>query len=72
MSDTLSILSGGSRRQKIHDATLTVKLPSAAKRLVQRAAADRKGEGWGDSDVVREALAEWFAKRGYGTEDDNL
>lgn len=72
MSDVLSTLSGGARRPKIYDAILTTKVPSAAKRLVQRAAADRADEGWGDSDVVREALAEWFAKRGYGTESDNL
>ena len=50
------------RRAKVHDAVMNVKLPQTVKALVKGIAADRDVS---DSQVVREALAEYLTRRGY-------
>jgi predicted transcriptional regulator len=62
MSDVIAALSTGGKRARIHDAQMVTKLPKRAKELVDEVAADREVSG---SVIVREALAEYFEKRGY-------
>lgn len=62
MSNVIDALSTGGKRVRIHDAQIVTKLPASAKKLVQEVASER---GVSDATIVREALAEWFEKRGY-------
>lgn len=62
MSNTLSALTNGGQRVKTHDAQIMIKLPSAAKALVEKVAED---QGVGSSAVVRAAIAEYLERRGY-------
>lgn len=65
MADTktaLAALSTGGKRVKVHDAQMVVKLPRAVKALVEEYAAGHDNSANG---VVREALAEFFTRRGY-------
>jgi len=65
MSDTksaIAALEGGGRRVKVHDAIINVKLPKGVKALVNQMAEKREVS---DSQVVREALAEYLTRRGY-------
>jgi hypothetical protein len=63
MSDTLAALNSGGKRTRIHDAQMVVKLPKAAKALVE---AEAKREGVFDAVIVRRALGEYFERRGLG------
>lgn len=63
MSNLISTLSSNGKRARIHDATLVTKCPKAAKALVNEIAKSRETDA---SVIVREALAEYFERRGYG------
>lgn len=58
----LSDLAIGGRRTKTHNATIVFKLPQTAKDLTKRVAED---QGVSDATIIREALAEYFERRGY-------
>ena len=58
----LASLSAGNKREKINDDQMVTKLPKAVKQLVEEIA---KSRGVYSSNVVREALGEYLAKRGY-------
>lgn len=58
----LASLSSGGKRQKINDDQIVVKLPKAVKALVEEVAGK---QGVFSAVVVREALGEYFHKRGY-------
>lgn len=62
MSNTIEQLTNGGKRVKTHDAQMVTKLPKAAKDLVKKVAGDLHIS---EADIVREALAEWFTRRGY-------
>lgn len=62
MPNVIEALSGGGKRDRIHDAQLVAKLPLRAKELVREVAVKRDVS---DSAIVREALAEYFERRGY-------
>lgn len=49
-------------RTRIHDAQMVFKLPKEAKALIAKVASDL---GKSDGAVVRDALAEYFERRGY-------
>lgn len=59
---SLTELLSASKRPRIMNAQIVTKVPARVKNLVAEVAADR---GVYDSDIVREALAEYFEKRGY-------
>lgn len=63
MSNVLSALTGTGNRAKVHDAQIVTKLPAAAKELVKKAA---QAQGVSDAVVVRQAIAEYLERRGYG------
>lgn len=60
--EALASLTGGGKREKVNDAQMVTKLPSAVKALVEEI-----GEGRGESaaTITREALGEYLARRGY-------
>lgn len=60
----LAALHTAGRRVKIHDAQMVVKLPKAVKALVQEYGAGRNES---EATVVRQALAEFFERRGFGS-----
>lgn len=62
MTNVIQSLNGGGKRARVHDAQIVAKVPARAKELVGQIAKDREVS---DSTVVREALAEYFEKRGY-------
>ena len=62
MPNVIEQLSGGGKRVKVHDAQIVAKVPARAKQLVSEIAAKREVS---DSLIVREALAEYFERRGY-------
>lgn len=62
MPNVISALSSGGKRARIHDAQIVTKVPSRAKELVSEIA-DKQGVS--DSAIVREALGEYFERRGY-------
>ncbi len=62
-SDALDACSTVRKRARIHDAQVVTKMPKAMKTLISDFA---KGRDWSDADVVRDALAEYFERRGYG------
>jgi hypothetical protein len=59
---TISDLQSGGKRVRTHDAQMVFKLPQAAKDLVSRVAAK---EVISEGAVLRQALAEYFERRGY-------
>jgi hypothetical protein len=63
IEQALSAMHTAGRRPKVHDAQMVFKLPSSVKALIKAF-----GEGRGESEgaVVRQALAEFFERRGYG------
>jgi hypothetical protein len=63
MSDTLTALNSGGKRARVHDAQMVVKLPKAAKLLVE---AEASREEVSDAAIVRRALGEYFERRGLG------
>ena len=62
MSNIIETLSSGGKRARIHDAQMVTKLPKRAKELVSEVA---KARDVSDSTIVREALGEYFERRGY-------
>jgi len=62
MATVSDALRSGSKRPKIFDAQMVTKVPGRAKELVNEIARDRSTS---EADVVREALAEYFERRGY-------
>lgn len=58
----IASLSTGNKREKINDDQMVTKLPAAVKLLVHEIAQSR---GLPDAAVVREALGEYLARRGY-------
>lgn len=62
MTNGIDALRTGGKRVRVHDAQMVLKLPSAAKSLVETI-----GEKHGESGaaIVREAIAEYLEKRGY-------
>lgn len=59
----LAAMQTSNKRAKIHDAQMVTKLPQAVKDLVNEYA---KSNSTSDADIVRQALAEYFERRGYG------
>lgn len=62
MSNVISALSSGGKRARIHDAQIVTKVPNRAKELLGEVADKRKVS---EAVIVREALAEYFERRGY-------
>lgn len=62
MSNVIDSLSGGGRRVRVHDAQIVAKVPARAKELVNEIATKREVT---DAVIIREALAEYFERRGY-------
>lgn len=62
MSNTIDQLNGTGQRTKTHDAQLVVKVPKAAKALIEKAAV---AQGVSAATVVRHAVAEYLERRGY-------
>ncbi len=62
MGSLSDALKTGGKRVKTHDAQVVFKLPATAKALVETIAAKR---GVDAAVVYRDALAEYFEKRGY-------
>lgn len=62
MTTTIEALNSGGKRARIHDAQAVFKLPSTAKALVTTIS---KKEGVTDGAIYRQALAEYFERRGY-------
>lgn len=58
----LATLAGSGKRERINDAQVNLKLPSAVKALVEKIAED---SGRSDAAVWREAMGEYLHKRGY-------
>lgn len=58
----LASLANGRKREKINDAQIVFKLPAAIKALINEVATK---EGVSDATITREALGEYFHKRGY-------
>lgn len=58
----LSNLKAPTKRVRNFDAQMVTKLPSSAKTLVNAIAADT---GKSEGAIVREALSEYFERRGY-------
>lgn len=66
----LSKLTGGGRRERVHNAQMVFKAPADVKSLVESYAAEQteaKGYTVSAADVLRFAIAEYFERRGYGT-----
>lgn len=61
MSDIIETLTSSGKRTKIHDAVFVVKAPARAKELVNALAAERNVS---EAVIVREALGEYFERRG--------
>jgi hypothetical protein len=61
-ADALAALNTAGKRVKVHDAQMVIKLPESVKALVkEQATANEVSE----ATIVRWALADYFAKRGY-------
>lgn len=58
----LASLSTSRKRERINDAQIVTKLPSAIKKLMEEVAATN---GVSAGAINREALGEYFQKRGY-------
>ena len=62
-AQALAALQSGGKRARIHNAQMVIKLPAAVKDLVGDYA-DTSGSS--EAAVVRQAIAEFFERRGYG------
>lgn len=62
MSNVIQALSSGGKREKVHNAQLVTKVPERAKELVSEIADQRSVS---EATIVREALGEYFERRGY-------
>jgi hypothetical protein len=62
ISVALAALAEGAKRERVHNAQAVFKLPQDVKDLVSEVAENR---GVKDAVIHREALAEYFARRGY-------
>lgn len=62
MSSIGNALRTGGKRAKVHDAQAVFKLPATAKALVAKIA---EKESMSEGAIHREALAEYFERRGY-------
>jgi hypothetical protein len=58
----LASLAKGRKRERINDAQIVTKLPSAVKALINEVATK---DGVSDATITREALGEYFERRGY-------
>lgn len=58
----LASLSTGGKRERVNDAQMVTKLPSAVKQLVSDVARNREVS---EAVIVREALGEYLHRRGY-------
>lgn len=61
-ANVIDSLSNGGKRAKVFDEQMVTKVPKRAKELVSEIAAK---QGVSDAVIVREALAEYFERRGY-------
>jgi hypothetical protein len=64
-ADALAALNTAGKRVKIHDAQMVIKLPAQVKDLVTEQA---KANDVSEATIVRWALADYFAKRGFGNQ----
>lgn len=62
MGATVDALRTGGKREKVHDAQAVFKLPKAAKALIKEVAEKQEVT---EGQVMRDALAEYFERRGY-------
>lgn len=62
MSTVADSLRTGGKRARTHDAQMVTKLPARAKALVTEVAT---AQGVSEAAIVRDALAEYFERRGY-------
>lgn len=60
--DALASLQAPKKREKVNDAQIVVKLPKAVKGLISEVATK---DHVSDATIVREALGEYFNRRGY-------
>lgn len=61
--DMIEALANAGKRVKVHNAQIVTKVPSSVKALIQEIA---RTKGVSDATIVRQALAEYFEKRGFG------
>lgn len=62
MGNTIDQLTNGGKRVKTHDAQMVIKVPAAAKALVEKAAEAQEVSA---ATIVRYAIAEYLERRGY-------
>lgn len=60
--DALAALNTAGKRVKVHDAQIVIKLPASIKKLI---AEDAEANETSEATIVRWALADYFAKRGF-------
>lgn len=58
----LASLQAPKKREKVNDGQIVTKLPKAVKALINEVATK---DGVSDATIVREALGEYFGRRGY-------
>lgn len=63
VTEALNAMQSAGRRPRVHDAQMVFKLPQPVKDLVTSYS---KGRDESEGAVVRQALAEFFERRGYG------
>lgn len=64
VNEAIAALGNAGKRVKVHDEQVVFKLPAPVKELVKEIAVAR---GVSDAAIHREALAEYFEKRGFGS-----
>lgn len=62
MTNTLSDLTNGGKRTRVHNAQVVFKLPEEAKSLMEKAA---ESQGISSAAAHRHAVAEYLQRRGY-------
>ena len=62
VKEGLAAMRTENKRPRVHDAQMVTKLPKPVKALVEQYAKDH---AMAAADVVRDALAEYFTRRGY-------
>lgn len=62
MTTTIEALNSGGKRERVHNAQIVTKVPQSAKDLVNTIS---KKENVSEATIVRQALAEYFERRGY-------
>lgn len=68
IDQALAALHNNNRRVRVHDAQMVIKLPSAVKALVKSYGTGRNES---EATVVRQALAEFFERRGFGNDSQS-